>query len=63
MNVVIRSIVKCLEQEYGVTDIYGAKYGFMGLAEDSSKWLKLTSEGLDGIQHKGGTVLGTAGPR
>ena len=31
MNVVIRSLVKCLEQEYGVQDIFGAKYGFVGL--------------------------------
>ena len=39
MNVVIRSLVKCLEQEYGVTQIYGAKYGFAGLASDPSKWV------------------------
>ena len=31
MNVVIRTIVHCLETEYGVTDIHGVKYGFQGL--------------------------------
>ena len=36
MNVVIRSLVKCLEQEYGVREIYGANFGFMGLAQDPS---------------------------
>ena len=36
MNVVIRSLVKCLEQEYGVRDIYGARYGFWGLSRGYS---------------------------
>ena len=61
MNVVIRSIVKCLEQEYGVTDIHGARYGFSGLTKPEN-WRKLTSENLNGIQDKGGSVLGVAGP-
>lgn len=62
MNVVIRSLVKCLEQEYGVSKIYGAKYGFTGLASDPAKWIKLTSDSLNGIQDKGGSVLGVKGP-
>ena len=63
MNVVIKSLVKCLEQEYGVHEIYGAKYGFHGLASDSSEWLKLTSAELTGIQLKGGSILGVQGPQ
>lgn len=59
MNVVIRSLVKCLEQEYGVAEIYGAKFGFMGLADDPAKWTKLTAEKLNGIQQQGGSILGT----
>ena len=43
-------------------EIYGARYGFSGLADDPSKWRKLTSEGLDGIQHQGGSILGVQGP-
>ena len=62
MNVVIRSLVKCLEQEYGVGEIYGAKYGFHGLAGDSNKWIKLTSNELTGIQQRGGSILGVQGP-
>ena len=62
MNVVIRSLVKCLEQEYGVDAIFGARYGFSGLAADTKEWLKLTSETLTGIQQQGGSILGVQGP-
>ena len=62
MNVVIRSLVKCLEQEYGVNQIFGAKYGLAGLAKAQREWVKLTSESLHGIQDKGGSILGTQGP-
>ena len=62
MNVVIRSLVKCLEQEYGVDQIFGAKYGLAGLAKAQNEWVKLTSESLHGIQDKGGSILGTQGP-
>ena len=62
MNVVIRSLVKCLEQEYGVKQIFGAKYGFDGLAKAQHEWVKLTSDSLHGIQDKGGSILGTQGP-
>ena len=58
MNVVIRALVKCLEQEYGVKNIFGAKYGFWGLTKDQSDWQKLTSAGLTGVQDKGGSILG-----
>jgi 6-phosphofructokinase 1 len=33
-NVVIRSLVKCLENEYGVKEIHGVKWGFRGLASE-----------------------------
>jgi 6-phosphofructokinase 1 len=36
-NVVIRSIVKCLEQDYGVSEIYGIKWGFRGFCEEFPK--------------------------
>ena len=61
MNVVIRSLVKCLEQEYGVQNIFGAKYGFVGLTQPQ-QWQKLNSSDLNGIQDKGGSILGVAGP-
>mmetsp|Transcript_47884 Transcript_47884/g.63344 ORF Transcript_47884/g.63344 Transcript_47884/m.63344 type:complete len:335 (-) Transcript_47884:344-1348(-) len=62
MNVVIRSLVKCLEQEYGVTQIFGARYGFTGLADELRNWIQLTSDSLNGVQDKGGSILGVQGP-
>jgi 6-phosphofructokinase 1 len=51
-NVVLRSLVKCLEFEYGVKDIYGIKWGFRGFCEDyPNHWLKINSASLESIQH------------
>lgn len=59
-NVVLRSLVKCLEQEYGVQDIYGIKWGFRGFCEDYPKhWCKIDAASLEGIQSLGGAKLGT----
>lgn len=59
-NVVLRSLVKCLELEYGVKDIFGVKWGFRGFCEDYPKhWTKIDSASLEGIQHQGGAKLGT----
>ena len=59
MNVVIRSIVKCLEQEYGVQHILGARFGFYGLeSSQDSDWITLTAESLGGVQDQGGSILG-----
>ena len=59
-NVVLRSIVKCLEHEYGVTDIFGVKWGFRGLAQSDTKhWLKINAAMIEGIQGNGGSYLGT----
>lgn len=56
----IRSLVRCLEHEYGVKDIYGVKWGFRGLSEtDNRHWLKLTGPLIEGIQGTGGSYLGT----
>lgn len=49
-NVILRSLVKCLEQEYGVKEIYGVKWGFRGFTEDYPKhWIKLQAAQLEGI--------------
>lgn len=59
-NVVLRSLVRCLEHEYGIKDIIGVKWGFRGLAEiDTRHWLKLDSATVEGIQGIGGSYLGT----
>jgi 6-phosphofructokinase 1 len=62
MNVAIRSLVKCLEQQYGVTQIYGIKYGFYGLHENKEEhWVNLDAKYVRNIQTKGGTILGMSG--
>lgn len=59
-NVVLRSLVKCLEHEYGVEEIYGVKWGFRGFCEEFPKfWVKIDAASLEGIQHQGGAKLGT----
>ena len=59
-NVVLRSLVKCLEQEYGVKDFLGVKWGFKGFCEDYPKhWIKINTKSLEGIQSIGGAYLGT----
>ena len=61
MNVVIKSIVKCLEQEYGVTSIYGVKWGYVGFMEDKDEhFIKLDSNYVTDIQVRGGSILGTS---
>lgn len=34
INVVVREIVNTLKNNYGVTKIYGAKYGYKGIVEE-----------------------------
>src|ERR1700687_2300097 len=44
LNDVIRSIVFCLQEKYGVTGIYGFRFGYAGLAEpDALKPIELTT--------------------
>ena len=57
----IRSLVKALELEYKVPEIYGVKWGFRGFIENQSQnWIKLDSSTLEGIHKKGGSILGNS---
>lgn len=61
LNVVIRSIVISLTREYGVSEIYGIKWGYRGFYEEYPKhWIKLTPQLVDTIHNNGGTILGTS---
>ena len=42
--------------------IYGAKYGFSGIAKGQKDWVQLKADDLNGIQDKGGSILGVQGP-
>lgn len=60
VNVVIRSLVKCLEELYKVKKVIGVRYGMFGLQQQDPKyWMPLTSADVSGIQIKGGSILGT----
>ena len=39
LNVVIKSLVDCLEYEYGVKEIWGIRWGYRGFYEDPKYWI------------------------
>ena len=59
INVVIRELVMALKYNYGVTEIYGVKWGFLGFTKKDC-WIKLDPEEVKEIHLLGGTVLGTS---
>jgi 6-phosphofructokinase 1 len=65
LNDVIRSIVFCLQEKYGVTATYGFRFGYAGLAEpDALKPIEMTTRRVGQINEVGGTVLGSSrGPQ
>jgi 6-phosphofructokinase 1 len=65
LNDVIRSIVSCLREKYGVATIYGFRFGFEGLVERSALTpIELTMRQVSQIHEVGGTVLGSSrGPQ
>ena len=65
LNDVIRSLVFCLHEKYGVAKVYGFKYGYEGLVERSALTpIELTTRRVSQIHEVGGTVLGSSrGPQ
>ena len=59
LNVVIRELVMALRYNYGVAEIYGIKWGFLGFTQKEC-WIKLEPEDVKHIHLLGGTVLGTS---
>ncbi len=61
LNNVIRSLFLELYYHYGIRDILGIRYGYMGLdpANDNEPY-KLTPEFVEDIHKDGGTVLGSS---
>jgi 6-phosphofructokinase 1 len=60
LNVVIKSLVQCLEYEYGVKEIWGIRWGYRGFYEDPNHWVRLDAKEVQGIQDLGGTILGSS---
>jgi 6-phosphofructokinase 1 len=65
LNDVIRSIVFCLHEKYGVLTVYGFQFGFEGLVERNALTpIELTPRRVSQIHEVGGTVLGSSrGPQ
>jgi 6-phosphofructokinase 1 len=65
LNDVIRSIVLSLYHHYGVSKVYGFRFGYEGLVRRyGHEPLKLTPESVKRIHETGGTVLGSSrGPQ
>ena len=61
LNDVIRSIVMTLWHRYGVREIEGLRFGYLGLYDkDESLRLALTPEIVRDIHRTGGTILGSS---
>jgi len=61
LNMVIRSIVMCLHNDYKVPEVYGIKWGYRGFYDDfPNNWVKLTPESVRDIHHLGGTIIGSS---
>ena len=65
LNDIIRSIVLELHYGYGVSNIFGIRYGLQGfIAEYGHDLINLTCESVVNIHDRGGTVLGSSrGPQ
>ncbi|MGQ9857487.1 MAG: ATP-dependent 6-phosphofructokinase [Thermodesulfobacteriota bacterium] len=61
INDVIRAIVLCLHYHYGVSPVYGFRYGYEGLIPRyGHSVMQLTPEAVDRIHQLGGTMLGSS---
>jgi len=61
LNNVIRGIVLQLNRHYGVARIIGFRNGYQGfIAKHGHPVVELTPEFVDGIDERGGTILGTS---
>jgi len=65
LNDVIRSIVFCLHEKYGIARVYGFRFGYAGLVDQSALTpIELTTRRVSQIHEVGGTVLGASrGPQ
>ena len=61
LNNVIKGLVNVLEQDYGVKEIVGIRYGYKGLTQQSNhEPIQLNSSVVEQIHKQGGTILGSS---
>jgi len=58
LNTVVRELVSCLRQQYGVSEVFGVPHGYMGFY--SHEWVDLTLERVETIHREGGSILGSS---
>ncbi|MDH6246457.1 ATP-dependent 6-phosphofructokinase [Mycobacterium sp. OTB74] len=65
LNDVIRSIVFCLHEKYGVPTVYGFRFGYEGLVDRKGlPPIELTTRRVNQVHQVGGTILGSSrGPQ
>ena len=61
INVVIRSLVMSLWDDYGIHKIWGIKWGYRGFYTDfPNEWVELCPTKVRDIHNLGGTILGSS---
>jgi 6-phosphofructokinase 1 len=60
LNTVIREVVHCLSNQYGVQSVYGVHGGYRGFYDNKVEWEKLSPKSVDQIHTLGGSMLGTS---
>jgi 6-phosphofructokinase 1 len=61
LNDVIRAVVMSLNRQYGVTKVYGFRFGYEGLVRRiGHRPLELTPESVNSIHESGGSILGSS---
>lgn len=61
LNNVIKGLVETLEEDYGVKNIFGIRYGYAGLnPEFGYAPIPLNADNVDTIHELGGTILGSS---
>ena len=61
LNTVIKGLVEILKFDYGVTNVFGIRYGYAGLnPECGHEPIMLDADAVDTIHEAGGTILGSS---
>ncbi|KAK4534197.1 hypothetical protein CDCA_CDCA01G0222 [Cyanidium caldarium] len=60
INTVIRELYMTLTAMYGVEEVYGVRMGYRGFYSPELSLVRLTSDWVSDIHHRGGSVLGSS---
>lgn len=60
MNVVIREIYTSLVNLYGCPEVWGVKFGYMGIYSGEDYWIKIYEKYVRELQYQGGTIFGSS---